>query len=62
MLNNHKFDNGPQLRNIYIHGSNSLDIKKHEHDYYKLLKIMVLIILKINEEFCRRDDTWSIQE
>ena len=35
--------------------SNSLDKQTQEIDYIELLKIMVLIILKINEEFCLRD-------
>ena len=62
MLNDHRFDNGPQLRNKYIHGSNKLDVHQHEHDYYKLVKLLVLTVLKINEEFCRRDDAWDIKE
>ena len=52
MLNNAKYENGPALRNNYIHGTHSLDSQKHENDYYELLKIMVMIIIKINEEFC----------
>lgn len=62
MLNDHRFDNGPQLRNKYIHGSNKLDVDQHKHDYYKLVKILVLTAIKINEEFCRRDDAWGIKE
>lgn len=52
MLNNSKYGNGPALRNKYVHGSYPLDIKENEQNYYELLKIMVLIIIKINEEFC----------
>lgn len=52
MLNDHKFSNGPKLRNKYIHGSNSLDTEQHKQDYYNLLKIFISIIIKINEEFC----------
>ena len=52
MLNNSKYENGPSLRNNYVHGTHSLDPKKHESDYYELLKIIVMIIIKINEEFC----------
>ena len=29
--------------------------RKQQQDYIELLKIMVLIIIKINEEFCYRD-------
>jgi len=28
------------------------DVNQQEHDYINLLKIMVIVILKINEEFC----------
>jgi len=33
----------------------SLDEKVQFEDYLELLKIMVLIIIKINEEFCGRE-------
>ena len=52
MLNVQKFGNGPEIRNKYAHGTNSLDPKIQENDYFELLKIMVIIIIKINEEFC----------
>lgn len=52
MLNNSEYGNGPALRNNYVHGTHSLNPKIHESDYYELLKIMVMIIIKINEEFC----------
>ena len=52
MMNNSKYGNGPALRNNYVHGTYSLSESKHEEDYMELLKIMVLIIIKINEEFC----------
>ena len=52
MLNVQQFFNGPELRNKYVHGNSSLDPKIQERDYFELLKIMTLIVLKINEEFC----------
>ncbi|MBQ7968812.1 MAG: hypothetical protein IJ292_03225 [Clostridia bacterium] len=52
VLNVQKYDNGPELRNKYAHGIFPLDPKKQEEDYLALLRIMVLIIIKINEEFC----------
>ncbi len=52
MLNVQKFDNGPKLRNKYAHGIFPTDIKEQEEDYLELLRIMILIIIKINEEFC----------
>ena len=55
VLNRSEFSNGYDLRNKYIHGTHSLQTKEHEADYIELLKIMVLIIIKINEEFCLRE-------
>lgn len=52
MLNTQQFDNGPELRNKYAHGTHSLDPQVWESDYMQLLNIMVLMIIKINEEFC----------
>ena len=52
MLNVQKYDNGPELRNKYAHGIFPADPRKQEQDYIELLRIMVLIIIKINEEFC----------
>ncbi len=52
MLNVQKYDNGPELRNKYAHGIFPADEKKQEQDYMELLRIMVLIVIKINEEFC----------
>lgn len=56
MLNQAEYSNGYQLRNKYVHGSYILDEIRQQQDYTELLKIMVLIIIKINEEFCFRED------
>ena len=52
MLNVQQFTNGPELRNRYVHGNFPINTKVHDNDYLELLKIMTLIVLKINEEFC----------
>lgn len=52
VLNKSEFSNGYDLRNKYLHNTHSLEAKIHERDYIELLKIMVLVIIKINEEFC----------
>ena len=62
MLNDHTFDNGLKIRNNYIHGSNPTDSNQQTQDYYQLLRVLVTVVLKINEEFCRREDTWNIQK
>jgi hypothetical protein len=56
ILNDRQFDNGPSIRNKYLHGNNPQSIEEHESDYYQLLKIFALIVIKINEEFCLKDD------
>lgn len=56
VLNKAEFSNGCDLRNKYIHGTHSLREEDHQKDYIELLKIMVLIVIKINEEFCLRDN------
>lgn len=52
MLNVQKFNNGPEIRNKYAHGTNSLNERTQKQHYIELIKIIVLTIIKINEEFC----------
>ena len=52
MLNKAEYSNGFDLRNKYIHSTYPLDERQQEQDYLRLLKIMAVIIIKINEEFC----------
>ncbi len=49
-LNKKEFTNGLDLRNKYLHGSNSKSVDEHERDYYILLKLLILTIHKINED------------
>ena len=51
-LNKSEFSNGLDLRNKYSHDTCSLEESQQRQDYMELLKIMVLIVIKINEEFC----------
>ena len=52
LLNKSDFHNGPELRNKYIHGTYSIDQDQNDKDYIAMLKIMIITIIKINEEFC----------
>ena len=56
VLNRAEFSNGLDLRNKYGHGSNSIDEKQNYKDYIELLRIMVLIMIKINEEMLIREN------
>lgn len=55
-LNNSKFQNGPQLRNKYAHGRLGNAANSNEEIHYKnyllILKLLIAIVIKINEDFC----------
>ncbi|PDQ35120.1 MAG: hypothetical protein B5766_07300 [Candidatus Lumbricidophila eiseniae] len=52
MLNRVDFSNGPNLRNRYQHGSQAgLDDSEHFNPYIVALRLMVAIVIKINDEF-----------
>lgn len=55
MLNKSAFSNGLDLRNKYSHSTYPSDESQQRSDYYQLLKIMILIIGKINDEFCLKE-------
>ncbi len=57
ILNRSEFSNGLDLRNKYSHGTqpSANDEEAHRQNYYMFLKIITLIIIKINEEFCLQD-------
>ncbi|MBR2340319.1 MAG: hypothetical protein IKA74_05750 [Clostridia bacterium] len=52
ILNKATYSDGLDLRNKYSHGTTSTNEAEHLENYLEFLKIMVLIIIKINEEFC----------
>jgi hypothetical protein len=54
ILNKATFSNGLDLRNKYVHGSKPKNDKENFSDYLEFLLIMVMIIIKINDEFCIR--------
>lgn len=60
VLNKSEYSNGLDLRNRYIHDTCSQDEAEQRSDYAELQKIMVLIIIKINEELCIRERQKSL--
>ena len=54
-LNKSKFTNGYDIRNRYLHGTNVNDENQYESDYYSILKLIIIIILKINDDLCLAD-------
>lgn len=53
-LNAAGFSNGPQLRNKYLHGSqaNSDGEDAHFHTYITTLRLIVALVIKLNDDFC----------
>jgi hypothetical protein len=49
-LNQKIYTNGYDLRNKYSHGTNTQSEQKHKNDYYLILKIIVLTLLKIEDD------------
>lgn len=47
---NNRFSNGLWLRNKYVHATNSHDGEEQKNDYDILLKLLVLLVLKIEED------------
>ena len=60
MLNHRQFSNGKDLRNRYMHGSNSLSEKELNEDNITILKIIIMIIIKINGDFYIKDEKRGI--
>lgn len=50
IINKSEYDNSRELRNKYAHGNQSLNESQMNDDYYTMLRIMILVIIKINEE------------
>ena len=54
-LNKSEYSDGLDLKNKYSHSTYPQDEKIQKRDYIELLKIMVVIVTKINEEYCLRE-------
>lgn len=52
-LNRAEFNNGWDLRNKYIHGIQQTtdDDDEHKRNYLLFLRLFVLLVIKINDEF-----------
>lgn len=51
-LNKASFGNSLDLRNRYAHGTHSNDDLEHKNNYYIFLKLIIIIIIKINDDLC----------
>lgn len=61
-LNKAAYSNGLDLRNKYAHSTYPEDEKIQVMDYIVLLKIMILVVTKINEEFCLKEQIEAMSE
>lgn len=55
-LNRSKFTNSYDIRNRYLHGTNTNDVEKYETDYYSILKLLIIVVLKINDDLVIKND------
>jgi folate-dependent tRNA-U54 methylase TrmFO/GidA len=49
-LNKNEYTDGFDLRNKYLHGTNSASADVHEFDYHRILKLIILLLLKIEDD------------
>lgn len=49
-LNKKEYTNGLDIRNKYLHGTNRGSEEEHEYEYYVLLKLIILTLLKIADD------------
>ena len=52
LFNEVDWSNGLIIRNKYSHGTQRRNDKENMHDYFILLRIIILIVIKINQELC----------
>ena len=52
VMNKKEFSNGMDLRNTFLHGSFRGTEQDLQHAYIEALKILIMIVVKANEEFC----------
>lgn len=52
IMNRKEFGNSLDLRNKYLHGTQGYDESIHQQNYYMLLKMLVFLTIKINNELC----------
>lgn len=57
-LNQRDFADGPNLRNKYLHGSHvdPSDENEHRQSYLVILKLLVALVIKMNDDFWLRPD------
>ena len=49
-MNEKEFTDGYKLHNKYVHGANSFAQEEHEQDYLRILNMLILVLLKIEDD------------
>lgn len=54
LLNDAEYVNGPKIRNKYSHGILQMNPNEavHQDNFYTLLRILIILAIKINDDFC----------
>lgn len=58
LLNRAEYSNGLEIRNKYVHGVLQVNTNEEEHrqNYLLLLRLFVLFAIKVNDDFCLKED------
>lgn len=63
-LNKSQFNNGLDLRNKYSHSQphDGSDERKHNQNYLIFIRVFIVALIKINDEFCTSNELKNISE
>ena len=56
---NDRYTNGMHIRNKYIHLPTSKDEKICKQDYYIIIRLIIILIIKINDDLCSYNDKYN---
>ena len=59
IFNHSEYDNSLDLRNRYAHGTRLPNAEENEKDFYVILRMLILIIIKLNEELCLHEELYE---
>jgi hypothetical protein len=64
-LDNERFDDGPAYRNSYAHANKvmkSADDKEHKYAYYRMLLLLMVLLLKIEDDLVQKQISLGISQ
>jgi hypothetical protein len=60
-LNKTKYTNGYDLRNRYAHGTHSNEEEQHKFDYNIFIRLIIILVVKINDDLCSFEKATDIK-